>query len=106
MLRILRMFGCGHYGSQEEDSILFGDGETFVEELLCLKQLNVLTITLKSLLALQRLLSSPILQSSIRSLCLKTLEDSKSLDVSSLASLRHLEKISLVGLCRFGRVED
>ncbi|KAJ4721598.1 NBS-LRR type disease resistance protein [Melia azedarach] len=95
MLRILRMFGCGHYGSQEEDSILFGDGELLVEELLCLKQLNVLTITLKSLLALQRLLSSPILQSSIRSLCLKTLEDSKSLDVSSLASLRHLEKYHL-----------
>ncbi|KAJ4721597.1 NBS-LRR type disease resistance protein [Melia azedarach] len=94
MLRVLRMFSCG-FLIQEEDSILSGDSELLVEELLCLKQLNVLTIDLQSLLALQRFLSSPVLQSSTRCLCLRNLENSKSLDVSFLASLRHLERYHL-----------
>ncbi|KAJ4721580.1 Disease resistance protein family [Melia azedarach] len=95
MLRVLRMRGCAGLASQEEDSILFGDEELLVEELLCLKHLNVLTITLTSLLALQRFSSSSILQRSTRSLSLTLLKDSKSLDVSHLASLRHLERYDM-----------
>ncbi|KAJ4718283.1 Disease resistance protein [Melia azedarach] len=93
-LRVLRMFQCGST-EQEEDSILFGDSELLIEELLCLKHLNVLTISLRSMHALRRLWSSPVLQNSTRSLCLELLKDSKSLSDLSLASLRHLEKIKL-----------
>ncbi|KAJ4718284.1 NBS-LRR type disease resistance protein [Melia azedarach] len=95
MLRVLRMFRCGSF-EQEEDSILRGDGEPLVGELLCLKHINVLTmITLRSLHALQRFVSSPVLQSSTRSLCLQFLDDSKSISVLSLASLRQLETLDL-----------
>ncbi|KAJ4721602.1 NBS-LRR type disease resistance protein [Melia azedarach] len=77
VLQVLRMSGCGGLVSQEEDSILFGDGELLVKELLCLKHLNVLTITLKSLLAFQKFMSSPTLQSSTQSLCLENLKGFK-----------------------------
>ncbi|ESR40400.1 Disease resistance protein SUMM2 [Citrus sinensis] len=84
MLRVLRMFECG--------SIL----DSLVEELLDLEHLNVLTITLHSNHALQRLLSSSRLQSiSIPSLCLRGCR-LEPLTIFSLASLRHLQTLHLV----------
>ncbi|KAK9229279.1 hypothetical protein WN944_022238 [Citrus x changshan-huyou] len=84
MLRVLRMFECGSFL------------DSLVEELLGLEHLNVLTITLHSNHALQRLLSSSRFQSiSIPSLCLRGCR-LEPLTIFSLASLRHLQTLHLV----------
>ncbi|KDO52925.1 hypothetical protein CISIN_1g038551mg [Citrus sinensis] len=96
MLRALRMFECGFNVELEADSILFGDSEVLVEELLVLKHLNLLTITLQSFGALQRLLSYCRLGSiSTQCLCLRHLNNSNSLSVFAFASLRHLRTLQL-----------
>ncbi|XP_052299967.1 disease resistance protein SUMM2-like [Citrus sinensis] len=84
MLRVLRMFECGSFL------------DSLVEELLGLEHLNVLTITLHSNHALQRLLSSSRFQSiSIPSLCLRGCR-LEPFTIFSLASLRHLQTLHLV----------
>ncbi|KAH9714842.1 Disease resistance protein SUMM2 [Citrus sinensis] len=97
MLEALRMFKCGSR-EQESDSILSGGSLVLVEELLGLKHLNVLTITLHSFAALQRLLTSPSLQSIVSntpSLSLTNCRSLSSLSVLTLASLRHLEALDM-----------
>ncbi|TXG68536.1 hypothetical protein EZV62_003471 [Acer yangbiense] len=94
MLQVLRMF---NYYSQglSQDGVLFGGYEFLVEELLCLKYIIVLTITLKSSDALGRFLSSSKLRSCTQSLCLQEFSDSKSLNVLSLADMKHLHTLHL-----------
>ncbi|KAL5847571.1 hypothetical protein ACOSQ3_011095 [Xanthoceras sorbifolium] len=41
MLQVLRMFQYGYSSIQSEDSILFGEGEIFLHELVCLENLCV-----------------------------------------------------------------
>ncbi|GAY62382.1 hypothetical protein CUMW_217280 [Citrus unshiu] len=97
MLEALRMFKCGS-SKQKSSSILFGGSLVLVEELLGLKHLNVLTITLHSFAALQRLLTSPSLQSVVsntQSLSLTNCHSLSSLSVFTLASLRHLEALDV-----------
>ncbi|XP_031265180.1 probable disease resistance protein At5g63020 [Pistacia vera] len=88
MLRVLRMFYCG-------DSILFGGNEFLVEELLCLEVLNVLSIDLRSNSALQNFFSSRKLHKLIDSLRLHRLENIKSLNVCSLATMKHLDTLDI-----------
>lgn len=96
MLEALRMFRCGS-DEQESDSILFGGSLALVEELLSLKHLNVLTITLQSFAALQRLLASSLqsVVSNTQSLSLTNCHSLSSLSVFTLASLRHLEALDV-----------
>ncbi|ESR40399.1 hypothetical protein CICLE_v10027589mg [Citrus x clementina] len=95
ILQTLRMYECATV-PQARDSILFGDCRVLVEELLCLEHLSVFTITLNNFHALQRLLDSCMLQYvSTPSLCLSHFNNSKSLGVFSLASLRHLQTLHL-----------
>ncbi|KAJ0008157.1 hypothetical protein Pint_30021 [Pistacia integerrima] len=97
MLQVLRMFKCGYLCEAPVDSILFGGGEYLVEELFRLKDLNVLSITLKSFHALERFLSSNKLENCTESLCLQELDDSsKSLDVLRLAHMERLETLHIV----------
>ncbi|KAJ0075065.1 hypothetical protein Patl1_34311 [Pistacia atlantica] len=97
MLRVLRMFNCGPFGlfvhDISEDSILFGGNEFLVEELLCLEVLNVLSIDLRSNSALQKIFSSRNLHNLIDSLRLQGLENIKSLNVCSLATMKHLDTL-------------
>lgn len=86
-LQVLRMFLCGAI-EQEERSILFGGSELLVEELLGLDHLHLLGVTIGSLRALQRLLSSPRLQTSTQSLFLRDFYNSRSPSALSVASLR------------------
>ncbi|KAH9718761.1 hypothetical protein KPL71_022342 [Citrus sinensis] len=97
MLRALRMFECGFKVEQEADRILFGDSEVLVEELLALKHLNLLTVTLQIFGALQRLLNYCNSSRSIntQSLCLRHLNNSNLLSAFSFASLRHLWTLHL-----------
>ncbi|KAL5758136.1 hypothetical protein ACOSP7_020747 [Xanthoceras sorbifolium] len=94
MLHVLRMFNCG-FLCQGKDSVLFGGSECLVEELLGLKHLNALSITLKSSQALEKFLSSYKLQRAAQSLCLQYFDNSKSLNVSSLADMKSLDALSI-----------
>ncbi|KAJ0007078.1 hypothetical protein Pint_30374 [Pistacia integerrima] len=73
-LHTLRMYGCGtsvEDGTEDSDLFDGGGGEILVEECDRLEYLNVLSLTLGSYNALQRLLSSVKLQSCTQSLFLK-----------------------------------
>ncbi|KAL5822509.1 hypothetical protein ACOSQ4_020409 [Xanthoceras sorbifolium] len=106
MLQVLRIFQYSYFGAQEEDSILFGRGELFFEELVCLENLIVLTIHLKFSSFLQGFLSSYGLLKNcpvVESICVKLDGDSGSLNVLSLGVLKDLHKliirdVGLVGL--------
>ncbi|KAH9715129.1 Disease resistance protein SUMM2 [Citrus sinensis] len=97
-LQVLRMFDCG--GSKIErlkSNVLFGGHQFLVEELIGMKHLMALTITLKSWEALQELLISQELQRCTQSLFLRCFNDSKSLDIFCLACLHNLNKLYVAG---------
>ncbi|ESR40548.1 hypothetical protein CICLE_v10027428mg, partial [Citrus x clementina] len=97
-LQVLRMFDCG--GSKIErlkSNVLFGGHQFLVEELMGMKHLMALTITLKSWEALQELLISQELQRCTQSLFLRCFNDSKSLDIFCLACLHNLNKLYVAG---------
>ncbi|KAJ0008244.1 hypothetical protein Pint_30534 [Pistacia integerrima] len=79
------------FADRTEDSVLFdGGGEILVEECDCLEYLNVLSITLGTENALQRLLSSVKLQCCTQSLLLQGFHELTSFNISALATLKHL----------------
>ncbi|KAJ0042734.1 hypothetical protein Pint_19168 [Pistacia integerrima] len=93
----LRMSKCGTSAKyRTEDSVLFdGGGGVLVEECDCLEYLNVLSITLRSYNALQRLLSSVKLQSCTQSLFLNGFHESTSFNIAALATLKHLCQLEI-----------
>ncbi|KAH9666873.1 putative disease resistance protein [Citrus sinensis] len=95
-LRVLRMFATGYirFDDAPEDGVLFGGGEVLIQELLGLKYLEVLELTLGSYHALQILLSSNKLKSCIRSLYLELTGDTTSIiDATAFADLNHLNEL-------------
>ncbi|KAH9715180.1 putative disease resistance protein [Citrus sinensis] len=95
-LGVLRMFatGYGYFHEAPEDSVLFGGGEVLIQELLGLKYLEVLELTLGSYHALQILLSSNKLKSCIRSLFLQLTGDTALIiDATAFADLKHLNEL-------------
>ncbi|XP_052300763.1 probable disease resistance protein At5g63020 isoform X10 [Citrus sinensis] len=97
-LRVLRMFAIGYdrFHEAPEDSVLFGGGEVLIQELLGLKYLEVLELTLGSYHALQILLSSNKLKSCIRSLCLEFAGDTASIiDATAFADLNYLNELNI-----------
>ncbi|GAY66651.1 hypothetical protein CUMW_250480 [Citrus unshiu] len=96
-LHVLRMFatGCSH-SEASEDSVLFGGGEVLIQELLGLKYLEVLELTLRSYHALQLFLSSNKLKRCIRSLLLDEVRGTKSIiDATAFADLNHLNELRI-----------
>lgn len=93
-LCVLRMFNCG-FLCQAKDSVLCGGSEYLVEELHCLKHIDMLSITLKCSAAFEKCLSSPKLQSAIQSLCLQYFDGSKSINVLSLTGMKSLNTMSI-----------
>ncbi|TXG69203.1 hypothetical protein EZV62_004138 [Acer yangbiense] len=83
------------FSVSRERECSFGGSEYLVEELLDLKHLNTLSITLKSSQAVEKFLSSYKLQSATQSLCLQYFDNSKSLNVSSLAGMKSLDALSI-----------
>ncbi|XP_031248355.1 disease resistance protein SUMM2-like [Pistacia vera] len=111
-LRTLRMRKCGISAKyRTKDNVLFdGGGEVLVEECDCLEYLNVLSITLGSYDALQRLLSSVKLQSCTQSLFLKGFRELTSFNIAALATLRHLCQLEIYewhgsGMVKVGDVQ-
>ncbi|KAF9666080.1 hypothetical protein SADUNF_Sadunf16G0191600 [Salix dunnii] len=94
MMHILRMFRCGSSKQEAEECILSRD-ESLVYELQCLKELNVLTVTIRSASALERLSSSRGLQNSTRVLHLERFHDSKLVNFSSLANMQNLDTLRI-----------
>ncbi|ESR40708.1 putative disease resistance protein [Citrus sinensis] len=96
-LHVLRMFGNGYFscGLYPEDSVLFGGGELLVEELLGLKHLEVLSLTLGSSRALQSFLNSHMLRSCTRAMLLQDFKGSTMVDVSGLANLKQLKRLRI-----------
>ncbi|KAJ6315045.1 hypothetical protein OIU78_018515 [Salix suchowensis] len=87
---------------EAEDCILSRD-ESLVDELQCLKELNVLTVTLRSAAALERLSSSRGMQGSTRALHLELFHDSKLVNFSSLANMQNLD---ILHICRSWSLEE
>ncbi|KAJ6315046.1 hypothetical protein OIU78_018516 [Salix suchowensis] len=102
MMHILRMFRCGSSEQEAEDCILSRD-ESLVDELQCLKELNVLTVTIRSAAALERLSSFQRMQSSTRALHLELFHDSKLVNFSSLANMKNLD---ILHICHCGSLEE
>lgn len=94
MLQVLRMLNCGEFGGTLDKNFVFDD-EFLIEELFGLKQLNELSITLRTPHALERFLSSLKLKSCTHSLRLRFHSEMKSLNISSLADMKHLHKFSI-----------
>lgn len=90
-LRVLRLLSCGSV-----DSILDNSGELLIEELVCLKQLNMLSITLRSNQPLQKYLSSRKLLLCTQSLELQSLKSLNSLTIE-LTYLNHLKALCISG---------
>ncbi|KAL5802602.1 hypothetical protein ACOSQ4_030907 [Xanthoceras sorbifolium] len=88
-LLVLRLLECSFLCQVPSDG-----AEWLIEELIWLKNLDMLSITLRSFHALQRLLSSHILQNCIQSLYLQFLHHPKSLKVS-LIDLKHLNTLMI-----------
>ncbi|KAL3611736.1 hypothetical protein D5086_002756 [Populus alba] len=102
MMRVLRMFRCGSSEQAAEDCILSRD-ESLVEELQCLEKLNMLTVTIRSAAALERLSSFQGMQSSTRVLYLELFHDSKLVNFSSLANMKNLDTLHI---CHCGSLEE
>lgn len=102
MMHILRMFRCGSSEQAAEDCILSRD-ESLVEELQCLEELNMLTVTIRSAAALERLSSFQGMQSSTRVLYLELFHDSKLVNFSSLANMKNLDTLHI---CHCGSLEE
>ncbi|ESR40584.1 hypothetical protein KPL70_020800 [Citrus sinensis] len=78
MLHVLRMFSCGYLAEIPENRVLVGGSGFLVGELLSLKHLDVLSITLKGFSSVQKLMSSQQFQSCTKCLELIDCDDSKS----------------------------
>ncbi|KAJ6302411.1 hypothetical protein OIU77_016489 [Salix suchowensis] len=102
MMHILRMFRCGSSEQEAEDCILSRD-ESLVDELQCLKELNMLTVTIRSAAALERLSSFQRMQSSTRALHLELFHDSKLVNFSSLTNMKNLD---ILHICHCGSLEE
>ncbi|KAI9160636.1 hypothetical protein LWI28_010188 [Acer negundo] len=94
MLQVLRMYRCGSIVSK--DSILFDEGGVFMEELVCLEHLNVLSINFKNSHSLGRWLSCPVLQNcALESVSIQLNDGSTSLNVLSLGVLKDLGELHI-----------
>ncbi|EOY20515.1 Uncharacterized protein TCM_046152 [Theobroma cacao] len=89
-LEILRM-----YGSYPFDEAMEDDNECLAEELQCLNHLNVLTLSVTSVFALDRFLSAERLHNFIETIGLQYFKDSKQLNILSLANFKSLNTLLL-----------
>lgn len=97
MLHVLRMFSSLYFKNSEVsgDGVLFARDELLVEELLGLKNLEVLEFTLTSSRVLQIFLTSNELRRCSQALFLDGLRNSKWIDASQLAELKHLNRLRI-----------
>ncbi|KAI9185864.1 hypothetical protein LWI28_011400 [Acer negundo] len=104
MLHVLRLWDCGFMLQSTEDSVVCNDAQLLIEELLSLKNLSMLSITLNNSHALQRLLSSNRLQNCTESLYLQYLYHPKSVKVP-LTDLKNLNTLNILNCVYLEEVE-
>ncbi|XP_037497469.1 probable disease resistance protein At5g63020 [Jatropha curcas] len=97
-LQTLKMYQAGSYLYNENlaDNVL-GEGNLLIKKLQSLENLNELSLTIRSVSALQLFSSTQTLLNCTRSLQLAWFQVHRSLSVSSLAKLRHLEILNIFG---------
>ncbi|XVF74706.1 hypothetical protein PTKIN_Ptkin13bG0133000 [Pterospermum kingtungense] len=94
-LQVLRMRSCYYSLGQE----VVDNSECLLEELECLNQLNVLTVTLTSASGLDRFFNTERLYSCTVGIGLHFFEESKQLNILSLANLNCLSSVD-ISYCR------
>ncbi|XVF11416.1 hypothetical protein REPUB_Repub08aG0025800 [Reevesia pubescens] len=101
-LQVLRIKGCSFsLGEEVEDS-----DEWLVEELKCLKRLDVLTVLITGAFALDRFMSTERLCSCTEEIALAKFKDSKRLNVLSLAkNMKSLNSLDLINCESFEEVK-
>lgn len=104
-LQRLNMFFCGLHENRLKgaNTVQCGGNELLVQELLCLKDLNTLEVSMKSLSAFERLSTSEKLQNCTRALFLQRLRSVRFLYLSSFVNMKRLEKL-MISDCR--RLEE
>ncbi|XP_037497473.1 LOW QUALITY PROTEIN: probable disease resistance protein At5g63020 [Jatropha curcas] len=98
-LQILIMCPTGAFMYENSVSNLLGEGNTLIEELQCLENLNELSLTIESVSMLQLFSSTQTLLNCTRSLQLSRFFSQRSLGVSSLANFRNLETLYIFFTC-------
>ncbi|XWS11825.1 hypothetical protein CRYUN_Cryun37aG0034200 [Craigia yunnanensis] len=94
-LQVLRMFHCGSSDQVVQGNILSRGNDCFVKELQYLKQLGVLSLTVKSASALEGFLNSHKFKSCTQDLCLQFLSGSNILNISCLADMKQLNMLDI-----------
>ncbi|XVE89125.1 hypothetical protein DITRI_Ditri19aG0125500 [Diplodiscus trichospermus] len=92
-LEVLRMYGSAYFSGHEVED----NSECLAEELKWLNHLNVLTVTITSSLGLDRLSSTKSLCCCTVSIALQLSDDSKVLNILSLAKMKCLRSLHLGG---------
>ncbi|PON87216.1 NB-ARC domain containing protein [Trema orientale] len=97
-LQVLNMLWCGTKSNKRvEDRVQCGGNELLVHELLCLKDINTLGVSVRCVTALERLLISQMLLNSTQSLLLYKLSDLQFLNLSNFLKMERLDRLRLVG---------
>ncbi|GAB4845274.1 hypothetical protein Ancab_038683 [Ancistrocladus abbreviatus] len=93
-LQVLKMRGCGGI-DQSVDSVLMGGSESLIEEVGCLKHLIFVELSIRSVAALNKYLSSKHLVICTRVLAIEDARLLNSLDVSFLEIAGNLPKLCI-----------
>lgn len=82
----------------DEGNVLSGDAESLIKELIYLKQLNLISLTLNSSNTVQNFFEFPNLVSITQSLCIGYASQSSPLNILHLAHMEHLNELDISGI--------
>lgn len=82
----------------DEGNVLSGDAESLIKELLYLKQLNLISLTLNSSNTVQNFFEFPNLVSITQSLCISYASQSSPLNILHLAHMEHPNELDISGI--------
>lgn len=82
----------------DEGNVLSGDAESLIKELIYLKQLNLISLTLNSSNTVQNFFEFPNLVSITQSLCISYASQSSPLNILHLAHMEHLNELDISGI--------
>ncbi|KAJ9189845.1 hypothetical protein P3X46_001097 [Hevea brasiliensis] len=95
-LQVLRMLRCGSHLYEKAGDNILSDGNLQIEELRCLENLNELSFTINYASILQSFLNAHRLQNCTKALLLMCFDSPNSINISSLANMRHLGVLEIL----------
>ncbi|WCJ44651.1 Disease resistance protein (CC-NBS-LRR class) family [Euphorbia peplus] len=96
-LQVLKMFLCGSMSYHNVKMNVLANGDLLIEELLNLKNLVELSITIRDASVLHSLCEKPRLLNCTQALVLQEFKFRRSLNISSLAMAKHLNLLLMFG---------